>query len=157
MAETMLDSVRVGEIMHDAVCDAITISPDATIDELLKRLVKGPRSRHVYVVDRDNRLIGSVRLHGLIDSLFPVSSAWEGGAVIFISIWESLKARHVADLMNSDPPYVTEDTTLDEMITTLRSDMSNEIAVVDENMQIVGEVNLLEVIERYLRHRQEEA
>ncbi|PKK89567.1 MAG: hypothetical protein CVV64_13440 [Candidatus Wallbacteria bacterium HGW-Wallbacteria-1] len=155
MAESMLDDVRVSEIMHHMVCDALTIEPDATIDDLLKILVNGARTRHVYVVDSRKHLLGSVRLHGLIDTIFPISSAWQGGPMVFMDIWETLGAHHVSDVMDSQLRYVNENSTLGEMLSIMREDRSNEIPVVDSEMKVVGEVNLLEVIQRYLEHRSE--
>ena len=72
MAERLIGDKRVGDVHKLLVEDAAAIGPDQLLDELLAKIVEDPRTRHVYVVDRDGVLVGSVRLNTVLKHLFPL-------------------------------------------------------------------------------------
>lgn len=49
-----------------------TISPDAVIADLLERMVADYRTRHVYLVDKDNLVIGQVNLYEIIKAYLQI-------------------------------------------------------------------------------------
>jgi CBS domain-containing protein len=59
-------------------------------------------------------------------------------------------AKLAKDIMNTSPIYVFEDTPLAEMITIMTREKINELPVVDKKQKIIGEVNVLEIIAKYL-------
>jgi len=66
--------MNVGEVHRLIVENATTITLDKPLDELLKKIVEDPRTRHVYVIDNKNILMGSVRLNSVLEYLFAMTS-----------------------------------------------------------------------------------
>lgn len=106
---------------------------------------ENPLSRHVYIVDDDERLQGSVRLHDLIETLFPyllVGEISEEDLSPLDLIFDSPATRFI----NREHLAVTEDTTLAELIPMMIENFVNELPVIDATGRVIGEVNMLEIL-----------
>jgi Mg/Co/Ni transporter MgtE len=136
--------MRVADIRHLLVEKPAVITPEQPISRLLKCILEDPRTRHVYVVDKTGRMVGSVRLNSLIRYLFPSESldSVESAGEMF----RVLSADCVGDIMNEDFHWVRDSTTLEELVRIMSEDQVNELPVVDEGMRPIGEINMLEVI-----------
>jgi len=51
--------------------DPSILSEDRSLRELLEEIIKDTRFRHVYIVNNNNELSGSVRINNTIQYLFP--------------------------------------------------------------------------------------
>lgn len=71
MPEKILEDLCVKDISNLVVRDPITVQGDCSLDELLVKIVEDKRTRHVYVVDEDEHLVGSDRPSDLIARFFP--------------------------------------------------------------------------------------
>ena len=69
-----LGDLTVADISHLVVEDPSRIGPDANLHELLETMVADLRTRNVYVVDADQRLIGCVRMERIVEQLFPLQA-----------------------------------------------------------------------------------
>ncbi len=151
MAEKLIGDVKVRDIHRMIVEDAATIGLDSSIDELLARIVEDPRTRHVYVVDQKNRLVGSVRLNSVLKHLFPMVTAAPPGKGGMLSLLSSISAEKVKDLMNARPSFVREDATAAEAVQMMADEQVNELPVVNDRDEVMGEINFLEIIAAYLK------
>ena len=156
MAERLIGDKRVGDVHKLLVEDAAAIGPDQLLDELLAKIVEDPRTRHVYVLDRDGVLVGSVRLNTVLKHLFPLITSASPGHERLLDVLTSFEASTVRDIMNVDPAFVHEGTTVAETVKLMIGEQVNELPVVDNQHRVMGEVNFLEVINAYLKERKGE-
>jgi len=155
MPERILEKMLVEDIMNLVAADAAVLGPDDSILSLLEAIIKDPRTRHVYVVDKSGVLIGSVRMNSVIRYLFPFTSFIVQRRHLGQRIPVDMSPSRVGDIMNSSPSCVQKGTTLVDAAAIMIQEQVNELPVVDEAMHVVGEVNMLEVITGYLKEEKE--
>jgi len=144
MSEEILLKTRVRSIKHLIVNETAIVSPDTKIKDVLAKIIKDTRSRHAYIVDKNNVLIGSIRVNNVIQYLFPTTVLFDNADSFHVgSFMEYSTAKLAKDIMNTNPIYVFEDTPLAEMITIMTREKVNELPIVDKNLKILGEVNVL--------------
>ncbi len=154
MFEEKLSQVTVKSISNLIVKKPALVTPDSSIEDMMRAVIEDTRSRHAYVVDADGRLIGAVRVNNIIQYLFPSTVLLEiDGSPRVSSFLEYSNATKVKDIMNTRPKHVYETTTLSKMVRIMMEEKINELPVVDRAMKVIGEVNLLEIIAYSLKIR----
>lgn len=148
--ERPLGDLRVSDIRDLVVQDPSTIGPDASLHQLLSAMVADLRTRTVYVVDNDRRLLGCVRMDRVIEQLFPLQAIIKASFAELLADPTHLKARGIGDLMVDPPPALQDSTPLSEVAATLMQEGTQELAVVDAQGRLLGEVNVYEIIKAYL-------
>ncbi len=145
-----LANVTVGEVRNLLVQEATATEPGVTVEQLLAKIIEDPRTRHIYVVDEQGKLIGAVRMNRIIEYLFPFTAVLSRATEF--AIWQipELGSRTVADIMNTEPHWVEESTPLSDMAEILMREKINELPVVDTERRIIGQVSIYEVITKYL-------
>ena len=151
--ERLLAHMRVAEVHGSIVTTAATVAPDASIAELLEKILEDPRTRHVYVVDEAGRLLGSVRLVAVLRHLFPYTSLPDAERASPSELLRYLAAATAAEIMNPAPRYVTEDASMLEVVRLMVEENLGELPVVDAGRRVVGEVNFLEIVAACLGRR----
>ena len=150
MPEKSLSSVMVKDVQHLIVENPSILTTEASISDLLDKIVEDTRSRHVYVVDAENQLVGSVRLNNTLEYLFPTITLIDNLERPHISSFlDYSSAKKVADIMNPNPFFVYKETMLSETIKIMVREQVNELPVIDSKKKIIGEVNVLEIITYY--------
>ena len=144
-----LIEMKVGEIMHLAVNNPTIIKADADMKELLFSINKDLRTRHVYVVNEEDKLIGSVRMNAVVKYLFPYCAAITSGISLSTRSTLNLFPDKVSDFMNKDPFFIKENDLLETCAKVMIEEKINELPVVDDNMKLIGQVNVYEMIEGY--------
>ncbi|MCF6174560.1 MAG: CBS domain-containing protein [Victivallaceae bacterium] len=144
-----LGKMAISEVRNLIVKKPTTIKLNANMDELLKKVNEDLKTRHVYVVDDDNRLVGSVRMNSIVQYLFPMAAVLSSGVTSTTKLNVNLFSVKVADLMKQDPFSVKESTSLSKMAIIMIKEQINELPVVDEDMTLIGQVNVYEIIEAY--------
>jgi CBS domain-containing protein len=143
-----LGKIPIKDVRNLVVQNPSTISPDGNIDELLSKINENLKTRHVYVVDKNNKLVGSVRINSIVQYLFPMSAILSAG-VSTAQFNVNLLSQNVSDIMKKDPFSVKEDDLLSKVGKIMIKEGINEVPVVDDAMHLIGEVNIFEVIEAY--------
>ena len=142
--------MKVKDARELFVEEPTTIRSDASLKELLAKIIEDLRTRNVYVVDSENRLLGSVRMNAVVEYLFPFEAVVES---IGKSVWSKLPrlgAEKLGDLMIRQPPFVYETTTLRDMARIMIREKVYELAVVDTEKRLIGQINMYEIIKKYL-------
>jgi len=153
--EEKLAKAQVADINELIVINPAIVKEDTPIREMLESIIKDTRSRHAYVVDKHNKLIGSIRINNVIQYLFPSTILKEQQNSPKVgSFMDYLNARVAGDIMSMRPNYVFKDTPLDRMVDIMIEDKSNELPVVNKEMEVIGEVNVLEVIAYALQNNE---
>ena len=157
MPEKKLSKVTVKSIMNYIIKNPTVVKANEKIENVLKKIIEDPRSRHAYIVDDDGKLIGSLRINNIIAYMFP-STVFidEYGSIPVSSFVDYSNAKYVKDIMNTGPSYLFQETTLQEMVQIMLTEKINELPVVDKNLKIVGEANVMELITYYLKNNTSE-
>jgi len=146
----LLVNQHVRDIDHILVKNPSSIISTASLLEVLEKITEDLRTRQVYVVDEDQRLIGVVRMSSIVEYLFPFNAIIELNKSLFDAYYPKLGAETAGDIMISPPVKVTEETTLGEMAGLMMKEGINELPVVDDQEHLIGQVNMYEVISSYL-------
>jgi len=153
MVARLLAGTLVGDVRRTIVTKAATIGPEAPVEELFEKILEDTRSRHVYVVDSAEVLLGSVRLEAVIKHLFPYNTSRTDSPLGVADLLRRVAARNIRDIMHASPRFVEDGTTLLETAKIMEEEHVNELPVVDASRRVVGEVNFLEVLAEYERLR----
>jgi len=150
------ESLRVRDLVQRFSFPANVLSPDRSIDDLLRKFVENPRCRHVYVIDDDQRLVGVVRMNSVVQYLFPYAGMRINTNEWILGDLPRIARVNLKDLINDRPHCVHPETSLTEMAEILISEKINELPVVDQDRRLIGQVNVFEIIVRYLERRNED-
>ncbi len=153
--KVFLGNMCVADIRYLLVEDPAVLRPDDTEEELLAKMVEDPRTRHVYVVDEAGVLIGVVRMNSVVERLFPFSAVLERGTEFTIRGLANFGSGTVAEIMDDQPRFVYESTSLSDVAKILMQEQINELPVLDEKRRVIGQVNVYEIINAYLNEVQE--
>jgi len=145
-----LGHLKVADIQHLVVTEPSVIGPDASMEELLNCMLSDLRTRTVYVVDDDRRLLGCVRMDRVVDRLFPLEAIVSRSFEASLREASALNAKTVRKLMIEGVTAVKDTTSLADVARTLMKEKVQELAVVDADGRLVGEVNVYEIIKAYL-------
>ena len=145
-----LGELKVADIQHLVVVEPSVIGPDASVEELLACMVADLRTRSVYVVDENRRLLGCVRMDRVVDRLFPLEAIVSHSFEACLRDASALNAKSVRDLMVSPVAAVQKSTSLADLAKNLMKEKVHELAVVDPDGGLVGEVNVYEIIKAFL-------
>jgi len=153
MPEEKLAKIKVKDIDHLVAQNPKIINQDCSLDELLSKILEDSHSRHVYVINEKNKIVGSIRLNNAIRYLFPTVALIEESEFFDINDYMNYSsAKKVKDIMNRVFSLVFEDMYLTEMIRIMIKEKVNELPVINKNYEIIGEVNVLEIISFYQKN-----
>lgn len=152
---SLLNALTVADVWELVVEKPSTIGPEAPLVELLEKAVEDKRTRHVYVVDGERRLLGTVRMTTVTELLFPLPALDAVMSEPYLFHRINLGSQTVGEFMNKNPRTVQTDTGLQDLARILIEERITELPVIDESKVLIGQVNMYEVIQAYLQVRQE--
>jgi len=141
----MSRDVSVTEVMTR---DVLTVRPDDAIEDVVRRLADAEISG-APVVDEDGRLVGllddsdlivaDARLHApTVIELFGAYLTMPGERRRYEEDLRHALAATVAGLMDSDPPYVDETATVEDVATIIVKRHVSRVPVVDAQRHVIG-------------------
>ncbi len=130
------------------VRNLVTITPSTVHEEepllsVAEKIVSEPKTQSVYVVDDDGKLKGIIPVMELIQYLYFSDIPQEYILYRFPVILSS-QAR-ARDIM-LPPVYVRDEDKLSEALIHVFKNNLRELPVVDEDMHVIGDLNILELI-----------
>jgi CBS-domain-containing membrane protein len=140
--------LTVSDIRKSIIENPAVVKIGTSIQNALRKLIEEHHTRHIYVTDKDGKMIGSVRVNNMIEYLFPYETFWQRSSEIAIS--SLFLKQNLEDIICRDFKYVHDSTKVSDMIGIMLREKINELPVLDSEMRIIGEVNILEVIKAYL-------
>ncbi len=146
--------VRVDDIRNLISRNATTVLEDAGVFDIAKAMISDPTTRTVYVVDKNNKLKGLIPVIYFVKVIFHeyVPDEYLYFKVmkpIEFNMIESLESVTAADIMIS-PIFVKPEESLKTAFQRMFSSSLKEIPVVDDNMKVIGDLNVLELIDAWL-------
>ncbi len=139
----------IGEVRHWLVDTPTVVNPSDDMRVLVGKINEDLRTRHVYVVDEEDILVGSVRISSVVKYLFPYASSITDGVLLSSEAIGNFFATKVLDLMLEEPLFVRDDTSLEDCARIMLGEGISELPVVDGAMRLVGQINVFEMIKAY--------
>ena len=142
-----MKKIKVKSVSALVTKEASVVKSDATIMQIAKEIVRDPKTRSVYVADEDNKLLGIIPVINLVEYLFYDYIPEEIFPYKALNLVGDVRAE---DIM-LPPVYVKETDTLDVAFQKMFSQGLKEIPIVDDNMHIIGDLNILELIKAWIK------
>ncbi len=142
-----MKSLRVKSVRTLITKSASTVKKDADAMEIARAIVKDPKTRSVYVVDGDNKLLGIIPVINFTQYLF---YEYVPDEFLYYKAVMPIEEITAEDIM-LPPVYVKEDDTLDTAFQKMFSENLKELPVVDDEMHVIGDLNILELVVAWIK------
>jgi len=147
----MVKGIKVKSLHRLVTHQPILLKRDTPIDEIAKKILINPVTHSFYVIDDEARLVGKITLAKLVEHLFG-DIILENSFDVFLAIHLSSKKK-AGDIMMK-PIYVTPEATLKDAFLKMHQNNLLEMPVVDEDMRVLGDLNLIELIAALVEKRE---
>ncbi len=129
-----------------------TVTPDTSLHDVARAMVKGLRRRVVYVVDEEARLKGYITLNNLKDIVFShfLSSKLEDALVLSEENMELFSSEKAAQVMENDVPSCHEQDLLHNVLEWMMEADLLDVAVLDQDDRLVGNLDVLDLLQQWL-------
>jgi len=142
-----MKKIRVSKIRKFITEKASIVDKDEGLMAIAKKIVEDPKTRSVYVVAQDHKLIGLIPVNYLVQYLF---YEYVPDEFLYYRAVKPLEEVKATDIM-IPPVFVKEDDTLDVAFNKMAYHNIKELPVVDKDMKITGDLNILELIIAWIR------
>lgn len=143
-------NLRVEDIYQLCCAEPATTKISDELTGAIRAMIDKPLSQKVYVVDDDNRLIGTITMQTILRQVGYIYGVREPGVVSFFKFLKEVLKEDIQEFMEKKPAKVLKtDKVLDAfklMVTT----QLNNLPVVDENDVIIGELDGIEILRKAL-------
>ncbi len=116
-------------------------------------MIEDPKTRHVYVVDKNKHIIGSIKLSDIREDMFPFSVFDTKVDITKQGLINYKKSLLACDIMSYNFEYVYEESKLPDVFRIMHEEGINELPVVNSQLEIIGEINFFEIILYYLKNK----
>ena len=139
-----MKKMQVKDIRNWITKNASVVREDAPIKEVAKEILKDPKTQVVYVVNKNEKLVGLIPVTGILQYLFYDYIPVEFITYSFpLALTEDIRAK---DIMLPSV-YVKDNESVKEAFRIMFENKLMELPVVDSNMHVIGDLNTLELIE----------
>ncbi len=137
-----MKKIKVKSVSSIITKVASTVKKDDGPMAIAKAIVADPKTRSVYVVNENNRLLGIIPVINFIQYLF---YEYIPDDLLYYRAIKPLEAIKAEDIM-LPPVYVKEGDSLDVAFQKMFSENLKELPVVDDDMHVIGDLNILELV-----------
>ena len=129
------------------------VARGTSLKEVVRAMVKGHRRRIVYVVDSKGQLMGSITLNDLKDVVFRYYlNGRVPDVLVFTEHIERLfDSERAEDLMARNLPVCHEYEGLREVIARMIQQDVQDIPVLDKESRVVADLDILDLLELWVR------
>ncbi len=122
--------------------NASTIRDTDDVMEIAKKMVEDPKTRSIYVLDKDERLVGIIPVQLFVQYLF---YEYVPDEFLYYKVVMPLDEVRAKDIM-IPPVWVKDEEAIDSAFRKMAAHSIKELPVVDEDMKVIGDLNILELI-----------
>jgi CBS domain-containing protein len=115
--------------------------------EIAKAIVEDPKTRSVYVIDSDRKLLGIIPVINFTEYLF---YEYVHDQFLYYKAIKPLEEITAEDIM-LPPTYVKESDGLDVAFQKMFGENLKELPVVDDEMHVIGDLNILELVAAWIK------
>ena len=142
-----MKKIKVGNIRNLITQEASIVYENDNLLKVAEKIVEDPKTRAVYVVNSENKLVGIIPVIELVQYLYYEYIPPEYILYRFPLIMSGEpKAK---DIM-LPPLYVKDDDSLEDAFKKMFKNNLKELPVVDDEMRVIGDLNILELIEAWI-------
>ena len=139
--------IRVSDIRQLITKEASLVGPEDPLTKVAEEIVRDPKTRSVYVVDEEGKLLGIITVHLLIQFLYyPYIPA----ELISYDLPFLLSREPKAGDIMQPPVWARDDESVTDVLVKMFKHGLEELPVVDDEMRVVGDLNILEFIDAWL-------
>ena len=139
-------NIKIADIISDLLVNrAPVVTEEASISLVLDEIINQDSNRVIYVVNEKNQLQGTITLNEIARHIFSASHEHK---IHSRRIMDMVTSEDVEHIMKKNPPYVTEDENLGDVIKKMIKCDMKHIALVDENKKVICDISMVEVIKR---------
>lgn len=122
------------------------VREDETIAEVVKKMLKYPHTRLIYVTDDEGKCKGTISLGTLIRHLFPHGFEPAIHPRFLIPMITSERAR---DMMNRGLIYAKNEDTVESVVERMIKAGIKEIAILDDERRVIADLTMLDLLRHY--------
>jgi len=127
------------------------IHENAGVKEIVEAMIRFGHSRILYVVDDGGRLLGTISLGALVRHVFSRSHEPRIHARRLMTAITSENARH---MMQKNPVFAGKEEEIKVVLERMIESNVKEIAIIDDEGKIVGDITMLDVLEFLLAQKE---
>jgi CBS domain-containing protein len=136
---------RVKSAFRLIVGHAKKVKATAKVYEVVDKLLEDVKTRTVYVVDDENKLIGKITLHDLIKVICAKCGVADTELIPMLEIVLYGFSKNAVDLMKP-PITITQEERLVDALRKMEDNDIDDLAVIDEHGKLIGELNGTEIL-----------
>ncbi|ADD08135.1 CBS domain-containing protein [Candidatus Aciduliprofundum boonei] len=138
---------KVRDIRNLITPNASVVYENASLSKIAEEMIKDPKTTAVYVIDENKKLKGVIPLDELIQYIY------------YEYIPQDYIMYHFPLVLSNDataqdimlpPVYVKDTDTITDAFKKMFKNRMKEVPVVDEDMHVIGDLNMLELIMAWL-------
>ncbi|MCD6370535.1 MAG: CBS domain-containing protein [Thermoplasmata archaeon] len=138
-----MEKMKVKDIRNFITQEASIVGEDEDLLKIAEEMVRDPKTRTVYVVNKENKLAGVIPVIELVQYLY---SEYIPQEYILYRFPVLLSGTPKAKDIMLPPVYVHDDEDITSAFIKMFKNNLKELPVVDEEMHVIGDLNILEMI-----------
>jgi len=138
---------KVRDIRNLITPNASVVDENTPLSKVAEEIIKDPKTTAVYVIDKDKKLTGVIPLEELIQYLY-YEYIPEDYILYHFPLIISKNAT-AQDIM-LPPVYVKDTDSITDAFKKMFRNRMSEVPVVDDDMHVIGDLNMLELITAWL-------
>ncbi len=142
-----MKNVTVKEIYKTFTVKPLILHENANIEEIIQLLLQNPKSRSVYIVDKENRLTGIISTLIIMKATHIIKGKKTILKEDVFNAMKISKAKTAKDIMHL-PIYVYETDKILDVLEKMSNENIQELPVIDKEKHVLGDLNCLEILKR---------
>jgi len=142
-----IGDIRVSDVLKDigGLMKPAVVSKDATLRDAVDAIIEDSKTRKVYVVDAEGKVVGTITLETLMRQGGYRLGVRTPGMTSFLRMLAEIAKDKVTEVM-AKPVKVYDDELLTNVTRLMVEHHLNDLPVVDRDGKIVGELNGLDIL-----------
>jgi len=136
---------KIKEVYNDITTTAAIIHEEQSLEAARKKLMENPISRVVYVVNKENQLTGIISIKDILRAI-GIKEGIVLNRISLKTLYQFVSKKTVVKDVMHPPISITLDKRFLEAIQMMLSHGYEEIAVVDNEGKVIGDLNAFEII-----------
>lgn len=145
-----IKDVYVGDVMKLFKQEKpATVSKDATLSEAMDAMINKSKTRKVYVVDAEGKLLGTITLETLLRYAGYQLGVRKTGITSFFKMLAEIREDKASKVMTTPAKVLQDEIMVNAMMLMVENHL-NDLPVVDHDNRLIGELNGLDIL-RYVQ------
>ena len=149
----MIEEIKIRDMRTLINPHFVLVEKKSPIDSIAKTFIANQNLKSVYVLDENLKLVGKITLKNLIKNEFInlIPNSFK-----YLDALEFIGNKTAEELMTT-PVYIKDNDTLKTAFIKMHENDLEELPVVDENLHLIGNINLIELLAIVLEKKEQKA